>query len=309
MSALADGVRAGDRRMVARALTVVERRDARARDLHAELWPHTGRAFRVGVTGAPGVGKSTLVDAVAAALASHGARIGVIAVDPTSPYSGGALLGDRLRMQGLALRDDVFVRSMASRGRLGGLAPAASEAADVLDAAGFPIVVVETVGAGQGELDVAFETDYTIVVLAPGAGDGVQAAKAGTMEIADLFVVNKSDLPGAEGVRSDVEGTLELASDERRARTPIVMAHAGAQGGAAAIAAHVESAAENAHGKSDRAARRRSAIEHRLLSIACERAYNEAVRRVASAAALVAEVEARRCDLYEGARRLEIPTA
>lgn len=216
MKALAAKVKASDRSAIARALTVVERRGRDANDLLRELWSSTGRAFRIGVTGSPGVGKSTLVDALGMALRSRFRGVGIIAVDPTSPFTHGALLGDRIRMQRTASYDDVFVRSMASRGRSGGLSPATSEAADVFDAAGYEVVLVETVGVGQGELDVAFETDIVLVVTAPGLGDGIQALKAGIMEAGDLYVVNKCDLPGADAQRLEIEDALMLAARDKK---------------------------------------------------------------------------------------------
>ena len=176
----------------------------------------------VGVTGAPGVGKSSLIDQLVTGIRASGDRVAVVAVDPSSPFSGGSILGDRVRMQGHATDTGVFVRSMASRGQLGGLARATLGAVRVLDAAGWPWILVETVGAGQVEVDVAQATDATVVVLTPGAGDSVQVAKAGLMEVADLFVVNKADRAGADEVVRDVEATLDLADPRPEWRPPVV---------------------------------------------------------------------------------------
>ncbi len=187
-----------DRRSVARAISFVENESPESMNLLQLLYKHTGRAYRIGVTGPPGAGKSTITNKLAKYYRSRNLRVGIIAVDPTSPFTGGALLGDRVRMTDVELDSDVFIRSMASRGSLGGLSKKAKEAADVLDAAGYDIILMETVGVGQSELDIAGAADTTIVVLVPESGDGIQAMKAGLMEIADFFVLNKADRPGAD---------------------------------------------------------------------------------------------------------------
>lgn len=188
----------GDRRAVARAITLVENDDAQAPEILRSVYPRTGRAYRIGITGPPGAGKSTITSRLARHYRNEGRSVGVIAVDPTSPFTGGALLGDRVRMTDVELDAGVFIRSMASRGSLGGLSRKAAEAADILDAAGMDIVVFETVGVGQSELDIAGAADTTAVVLVPESGDSIQAMKAGLMEIADFFVLNKADRAGAE---------------------------------------------------------------------------------------------------------------
>jgi LAO/AO transport system kinase len=209
-------------RALSRAITAIENRDPAARDLLARLFPATGTAYLIGCTGAPGTGKSTLVDGLATHYRHASESVGVIAVDPTSPYTGGAILGDRIRMQGHAGDSGIFIRSMATRGRLGGLSAATADAALLLDAAGKRIVLIETVGVGQDEVDVVRLADCTIVLLVPGLGDDVQSMKAGLMEVADIFVVNKSDYPGADRLEQQIAAMLDLAPDITAWRPPIV---------------------------------------------------------------------------------------
>ncbi|HTL00665.1 MAG TPA: methylmalonyl Co-A mutase-associated GTPase MeaB [Vicinamibacterales bacterium] len=210
MSTLSDRILEGDPRAIARGISTVEDDPAAAAALVRDLFPKSGRAFLVGVTGAPGAGKSTLVDGLVSRWRRDGKTVGVIAVDPTSPYSGGAMLGDRVRMQAHAGDAGVFIRSMATRGHLGGLARATADAATVLDAAGKDVVTIETVGVGQDEVDIVRTADVAVVVLVPGMGDDVQALKAGIMEIADIFVVNKADRDGADRAVAEVEALLSL---------------------------------------------------------------------------------------------------
>jgi LAO/AO transport system kinase len=227
---LVERARAGEARAVARLISLVEDESPLLREVMAALAPHTGHAQVIGITGSPGVGKSTSTSALVTELRRAGKRVGVLAVDPSSPFSGGALLGDRVRMQDHALDREVYIRSMASRGHLGGLAWSTPQALRVLDAAGCDVILVETVGVGQSEVEVAGMADTTMVLLAPGMGDGIQAAKAGILEIGDLYVVNKADRDGADQVRRDLRSMLALAERPEGAwKPPIVktIAHKG----------------------------------------------------------------------------------
>ena len=213
---------AGDRRAIAQAISTVERREPSSVVLLRALFHKAGNAYTIGITGAPGAGKSTLLEKVAAEYRRAGKRVGIIAVDPTSPFSGGALLGDRIRMQALSTDEGTYIRSMATRGHLGGLAPAARDVALILDAAGYDIVFVETVGVGQDEVEVARLADATVVLLVPGMGDDVQTFKAGVMEIADLFVINKADQPGAEDIGRQLNALLSVGTERSGWRPHIV---------------------------------------------------------------------------------------
>jgi LAO/AO transport system kinase len=212
MTDSAQKILAGDPRALARAATSIENRSHRAEPLLKELFPHTGKATVVGITGSPGVGKSTLVDRLVHELRRENKQVGVIAVDPTSPYTGGAILGDRIRMLTHHADPGVFIRSMATRGWLGGLAAATTDMAVLLDAAGKEVVLIETVGVGQDEVEIAKLADVTVVVLVPGMGDDVQAIKAGIMEIADVFVINKSDQPGADRLEHEIKAIQSLST-------------------------------------------------------------------------------------------------
>ncbi len=229
--ALVEAARAGAPRAVARLISLVEDAHPALREVMAALAPHTGQAHIIGITGSPGVGKSTLTSALVGVLRARGKRVGILAVDPSSPFSGGALLGDRIRMQDHALDPDVYIRSMASRGHLGGLSWTTPQALRVLDAAGCEVVLVETVGVGQSEVEVAGLADTTMVLLAPGMGDGIQAAKAGILEIGDVFVVNKADREGADATVRDIRHMISLGDRiEPHAWRPPVLKAVAARG-------------------------------------------------------------------------------
>jgi LAO/AO transport system kinase len=233
--------RDGDARAVARLISLVEDESPALREVMAGLAPHTGNAQVVGITGSPGVGKSTSTNALVTALRATGKRVGVLAVDPSSPFSGGALLGDRVRMQDHALDRGVYIRSMASRGHLGGLSWSTPQALRVLDAAGCDVVLVETVGVGQSEVEVAGMADTTLVLVAPGMGDAIQAAKAGILEVGDVYVVNKADREGADQVRRDLRNMIALAErDEDGWRPPIVATVAQTGQGVDDVVARIE---------------------------------------------------------------------
>jgi len=237
---LVEKILAGDRRAVARAISAVENHSPWAIPLLRKLFPHAGRARVVGITGSPGAGKSTLVEKLAGEYRRRGMRVGILAVDPTSPFSGGAILGDRVRMQSLAGDSGVYIRSMATRGQLGGLAPATHDAVTVLDAAGCEVVLIETVGVGQDEVEVARLADVTVLLLVPGLGDDIQAFKAGVMEIADLFVINKSDRPGAGRVEQEVTAMLSMVPRPDGWQPPIVKTVATTGQGIPELAAALE---------------------------------------------------------------------
>jgi LAO/AO transport system kinase len=251
--------------------------------------PLGGRAHTIGITGAPGSGKSTLTSALLAVVRATGERVAVLAVDPSSPFSGGAILGDRVRMQDHALDDGVFIRSMASRGHLGGLALATPEAIRVLDAAAFPWIVVETVGVGQVEVDVAGEADTTVVVVNPGWGDSVQASKAGLLEVADVFVVNKADRPGAADTRRDLEQMLDLATTEWR--PPIVLTTATEGAGVDELWSAVGAHRAHMQGDGRLARRREQRLRDELIHIVAARAVERA--RAAAAGGELDELAAK----------------
>jgi LAO/AO transport system kinase len=220
---LSEKILQGDKRALARLLTRIENNDASAESILSELYANVGRAYRIGITGPPGAGKSTITSKLTRHLRQTGEKVAIIAVDPTSPFTGGALLGDRVRMSEVMLDEGVFIRSMATRGSLGGLAKKATEVADVLDAAGYTTIIFETVGVGQSELDVVHAADTTVVTLVPESGDAIQAMKAGLMEIADIFVMNKADRQDADKAVQALSASLELRQHSAQAWLPRVV--------------------------------------------------------------------------------------
>jgi LAO/AO transport system kinase len=256
----------GDPRAIARLISLVESESTFAHEIMKAIYPHTGKAHLIGVTGAPGAGKSTLVDKIISRYKELGKSVGIIAVDPSSPFSGGAILGDRLRMQQHALDPSVFIRSMGTRGSLGGLSRAAYEAALILDACGKDIVIIETAGVGQTEIDIVRIADTVILLLVPGMGDDVQIMKAGIMEIADIFVVNKADREGADKIVAEVNLMLDIAG-ERSWRPPVLKAIAESGQGVDDIIRAVEEHRLNLQKSEEGKKRRSSRIRHEVEEI------------------------------------------
>jgi len=303
---LVDRVAAGETNAVARAISKVEDGAADVAELMKQLFPRTGRALIIGITGAPGAGKSTLVDKLAAFYRRQGDRVGIIAVDPTSPFTGGAILGDRIRMQTLSLDKGVFIRSMATRGNLGGLARASVEAVAILDAAGFEKIIVETVGVGQDEIEIAKAADVCVVVLVPGMGDDVQTMKAGIMEIGDVLVINKADREGVLRTEKELESLLTFATRADEWQPPIVKTVAIESKGIEDLAAAIDRCRKFGKGSSSNE-RRRAIARWRILELLRERLVSEALKADSASErldSLAAEVATKQRDPYSAVEEL-----
>ena len=299
--------RSGELRAVARLISLVEDESPALREVMAALAPHAGHAMVVGLTGAPGVGKSTSTNALVRELRTAGRRVGVLAIDPSSPFSGGALLGDRIRMGDHATDEGVYIRSMASRGHLGGLARSTPQAMRVLDAARYDVVLVETVGVGQSEVEIAGLADTTLVLVAPGMGDGIQAAKAGILEIGDLFVVNKADREGARTVARDLRSMVSLTERAPHAWTPRVLKTVASSGeGVAEVVAALDEHHEwlRTSGELERRRARRAHAEIEAIAVAELRRRWGAVGERSRLDALAEQVVAGDLDPYAAADRL-----
>ena len=304
---LIDKVLRGDPRSIARAITAVENGSTDAAELMKGIFPHTGKALIVGITGAPGAGKSSLVDKLALFYKEKGERIGIVCVDPSSPFSGGAILGDRIRMATLGLDKNVFIRSMATRGNLGGLSRATVDAVAILDAAGYAKVIVETVGVGQDEVEIVKAADVSVVVLVPGMGDDIQAIKAGIMEIGDVFVINKSDREGVLRTQKELEALLSLAHRPDFWNPPIVKTIATENKGIEDLSTAIESYRAFQSEAPESLTRKKAIARWRLLELLQERLLNDLLGRNGTEARLqeLAErVAAKETDLYTAVEEL-----
>ncbi len=303
------GVLAGNRRIVGRAISLIEDQGAGAEELVKAIFPHTGRAFVVGLTGPPGAGKSTVVDALIRVLRDNGQKVGVVAVDPNSPFSGGAILGDRIRMMRHASEPDLFIRSMGARGHLGGLSLSVSKVALLLDAMGKDIILLETVGVGQSELEVAGAADTAVVVLPPGSGDGVQAIKAGIMEIADIFVVNKADHPQARTMVANIRDVLRMELARRDWTPPIVQTIATEGSGVEDLWIRIQQHRNYLQSSGELDRRRRRRFEEEIMEIAENRVRRQVLEPRSDTdefKGMLDDVMARRLDPYSVAEQLSV---
>lgn len=306
-NSLSERVSGGDPRAVARAISIIEDGTTGAAALMKEIYQHSRGALVIGITGAPGAGKSSLVDKLALHYRQLNQRVGIVAVDPSSPFSGGAILGDRIRMQTLGLDEGVFIRSMATRGNLGGLARATVDAVAILDAAGYAKVIVETVGVGQDEVEIVKAADVSVVVLVPGMGDDIQAIKAGIMEIGDVFVINKSDREGVYATEKELEALLSLTSRDDGWDPPIVKTVATENQGIAALAEAVEKFCQTQLSSVATSDRRRAIARWRIIELLRERLLARVLASESSVAKLeqlADEVATRRRDPYSAVEEL-----
>ena len=306
-TSLVDRLAAGDTRAVARAISKVEDVSKDASQLMKQVFPLTGRGLIIGITGAPGAGKSSLVDKLALHYRQQGERVGIVAVDPSSPFSGGAILGDRIRMQTLGLDSGVFIRSMATRGNLGGLARTTVDAVSILDAAGYAKIIIETVGVGQDEVEVVKAADVSVVVLVPGMGDDIQAIKAGIMEIGDIFVINKADRDGVNSTEKELEALLSLATRDDSWEPPIVKTVAPQAVGIQELAAAIERYREFHSQTKSGEGRRRAIARWRILELLRERLVAQTLESESASEnleRLAGEVASRRRDPYSAVEEI-----